>query len=91
MTKWGLLPLSGPLMAVLVVTGFILLIILIRARRAVGTAAVSASGGLAALAVVNLTGLITGVTLPLNLFSVLVCLILGAPGIISLLVLQLFW
>ena len=40
---------------------------------------------------VNLTGLITGVVLPLNVFSLLVCCLLGAPGVISLLVLQLFW
>lgn len=75
----------------LLVGGFILLVILIRARKAVGAAALSALGGAAAMTAVNLTGLITGVVLPLNVFSLLVCCLLGAPGVISLLVLQLFW
>lgn len=75
----------------LLVGGLILLVILIRARKAVGAVALSALGGAAAMTAVNLTGLITGVVLPLNVFSLLVCCLLGAPGVISLLVLQLFW
>ena len=51
----------------------------------------SAAGGLAALGAVNLTGLLTGVALPLNLFSLLVCCLLGAPGVITMLLLRLFW
>ena len=47
--------------------------------------------GFAALGAVNLTGLATGVALPLNLFTVLVTLMLGMPGVVSMLVLQLFW
>ena len=51
----------------------------------------AAAGGLLTLGMVNLTGLITGVLLPLNLFSLLVCCFLGAPGVITLLLFQLFW
>lgn len=71
--------------------GFLLLVLLIRLRRALGTAAASAAMGAAALGAVNLTGLVTGVVLPVNLFTALVTLVLGAPGVVSLLVLQLFW
>ena len=72
------------------VLGFLLLVLLIRMRRAVGTAVASAAMGFAALGAVNLTGLATG-ALPLNLFTVLVTLMLGMPGVVSMLVLQLFW
>lgn len=51
----------------------------------------SAAMGFAALGAVNLTGLATGVALPLNLFTTLVTLMLGMPGVVSMLVLQLFW
>jgi len=47
--------------------------------------------GFTALGAVNLTGLFTGVTLPWNLFTLLVTLVLGMPGVVSMLVLQLFW
>ena len=73
------------------VLGFLLLVLLIRMRRAVGTAVASAAMGFAALGAVNLTGLATGVALPLNLFTVLVTLMLGMPGVVSMLVLQLLW
>lgn len=75
----------------LLVAGFLALALVIRLRRAIGTAAASAAMGLTALGAVNLTGLITGVTLPWNLFTLLVCIVLGAPGVVSMLVLQLFW
>ena len=75
----------------LLVVGFLVLALLIRMRRAIGTAAVSAAMGFTAMGAVNLTGLITGVTLPQNLFTLLVCTVLGAPGVVSMLVLQLFW
>lgn len=78
-------------MTALLAAGFLLLVLLIRARRAVGTAAASAAMGAAAMGAVNLTGLVTGVVLPVNLFTALVTLVLGAPGVVAMLVLQLFW
>ena len=75
----------------LLVAGFLALALLIRMRKAIGTAVVSAAMGFTALGAVNLTGLLTGVTLPWNLFTLLVCTVLGAPGVVSMLVLQLFW
>lgn len=82
---------ASPTVTGLLVLGFLLLVLLIRIRRALGTAVSSAAMGVGALAAVNLTGLVTGVVLPWNLFTVLVCLVLGAPGVVSMLVLQLFW
>lgn len=78
-------------MTALLAAGFLLLVLLIRARRAVGAAAASAAMGAAAMGAVNLTGLVTGVVLPVNLFTALVTLVLGAPGVVAMLVLQLFW
>jgi pro-sigmaK processing inhibitor BofA len=80
-----------PVVTGILVIVFIGLVLLIRMRKAVGTALSSAAMGLAAMGAVNLTGLLTGVTLPWNLFTLLVCTILGAPGVVSMLVLQLFW
>lgn len=73
------------------VLAFLLLALLIRMRRAVGTALASAAIGIATMGAVNLTGIVTGVVLPWNLFTLLVCVVLGAPGVVSLLILQLFW
>lgn len=41
--------------------------------------------GLCALAAVNVTGAFTGVSLGLNLFSGACCVVLGIPGVITLL------
>lgn len=41
--------------------------------------------GLCALAAVNVTGAFTGVSLSLNLFSGACCVVLGIPGVITLL------
>ena len=79
------------MMAGTVVGGIILALALFRVRKILGAAALSAAGGLAALGAVNLTGRLTGVALPLNLFSLLVCCLLGAPGVITMLLLRLFW
>lgn len=75
----------------LLIAGFLLLALLIRVRKAIGTAAASAAMGAAAMGAVNLTGLVTGVVLPVNLFTALVTLVLGAPGVVAMLVLRLFW
>ena len=80
-----------PVITGILVLGFMVLVLLIRMRRAVGTAVSSAAMGVAAMGAVNLTGLLTGVMLPWNLFTLLVCTILGAPGVVAMLVLQLFW
>ena len=43
--------------------------------------------GVAALGLVNLTAAFTGVSLPFNWFTAFTSVVLGAPGVVSLLVL----
>ena len=62
-----------------------------RCRRMIGALLSSAISGWLALAVINLTGGLTGITLGVNLFSVGVVTLLGIPGAISILLLQIFW
>ncbi|MEG2074288.1 MAG: pro-sigmaK processing inhibitor BofA family protein [Angelakisella sp.] len=66
-------------------------LLLYKMRSFLGAAAMSAAGGLAAMGIINLTGLLTGISLPITLFSVLTSVVLGAPGVISLLLMQMFW
>lgn len=80
-----------PMVTGMLVLGFLLLVLLIRMRRAIAVAGASAAMGFLALGAVNLSGLVTGVTLPWNLFTLLVSLVLGMPGVVSMLMLQLFW
>lgn len=79
------------MIAAAVIVGFLALILLYRMRRFFGAAVISAVGGLATIGLINLSGLLTGIMLPFNLFSLLVAGVLGAPGIISLLLMQMFW
>jgi len=61
---------------------------LIRSRRPIRTLAGSGAQGLCALAAVNIAGIFTGISLGLNLVSVIACVVLGVPGVIALLVLK---
>lgn len=47
--------------------------------------------GVCALAAVNVAGMFTGVSLGINLFSGLTCLVMGVPGVITLLLLKLIF
>lgn len=80
-----------PIVSVFAVTGLLCILLIYRLRRFLGAAAISAAGGLAAMGVINLTGFLTGISLQFNLFSLLVSVALGAPGVISLLLMQMFW
>lgn len=51
----------------------------------------SGAQGLCALAAVNLAGAFTGVSLGLNLFTGLSCVVLGIPGVAALLFLKLIF
>lgn len=44
--------------------------------------------GICALMAVNVAGIFTGVSLGINLYSSLVCLFLGVPGVVSMLILH---
>ena len=64
-----------------------LLTLLVRWRHALRGWLLSAAGGLGVLCLLHAIGAL----LPLNLFTVGVCGILGLPGVISLLVCNLMW
>ncbi len=51
----------------------------------------SAVGGWLAVGAVNLASTFTGITLTVNIFSGAITTLLGIPGVISMLLLQVFW
>lgn len=67
------------------------LALLVRFRHALRGWLLSAAGGVGVLCLLQLTAGFTGIHLPVNLFTVLVCGVLGLPGAVSLLVCNLFW
>lgn len=75
----------------IILSVILVLALLVRFRRALGAWLGSAAGGLAALGILHLTAGATGILLPFNLFSVLVCTVLGLPGAVGLLASNLFW
>lgn len=51
----------------------------------------SAAAGFAALAAVNLSASVTGVGLAVSVWTIAVSGLLGLPGVISMLILKIFW
>ncbi len=51
----------------------------------------SSAQGICALAAVNVAGAFTGVSLGLNLLTTLTCVVLGIPGVVTLLFLKLIF
>lgn len=62
---------------------------LFRSRRPVRGLVGSGAQGICALAAVNIAGAFTGVSLGLNLFTGIACIVLGIPGVITMLVVKL--
>ncbi|MCI9576482.1 MAG: transcriptional regulator [Clostridiales bacterium] len=71
--------------------GLVVLQMMMRGKRPVQYALGGIGMGLCALAAVNLTGWLTGVTLPLSLMSLGVSAAGGIPGVTTMLVLNLFF
>lgn len=65
------------------------IVALFRTKRPVRGLVASGAQGICALAAVNIAGAFTGVSLGLNLFSGLCCLVLGIPGVVTMLLLKL--
>ncbi len=61
---------------------------MIKSEKGASSFALSALQGVAAMFAVNLTGLITGVTIAVNWYTVLSFVILGLPGVIGALMLN---
>lgn len=66
-------------------------IALFRTKRPVRGLVGSGAQGICALAAVNIAGAFTGVSLGLNLFSGLCCLVLGIPGVVMMLILKIIF
>ena len=66
-----------------------LIIMLIRRAGAAKKLALGGIGGLAALGTVNLTGMLTGITLAPNLWTLGAAVLLGLPGVVGMLFVKL--
>ena len=84
----GLKIVAGIVGAVIVTA---VVVVLFRTGKPVRALAGSGIQGVCALAAVNVAGAFTSVSLGLNLFSGAVCLVLGIPGVIGLLLLKLIF
>jgi len=61
----------------------------VKSEKGATSFALSALQGIAAMFAVNLTGLVTGVTLAANWYTVATYIVLGLPGVISTLLINL--
>ncbi len=61
----------------------------VKSEKGARSFALSALQGIAAMCAVNLTGLMTGVTLAVNWYTTATFIVLGMPGVIGALVLKL--
>lgn len=60
----------------------------VKSEKGATSFALSALQGIAAMCAVNLTGLVTGVTLAVNWYTIAAFIVLGLPGVIGALVLK---
>lgn len=60
----------------------------VKSEKGATSFALSAIQGIAAMCAVNLTGLMTGVTLAVNWYTIATFIVLGLPGVIGALVLK---
>ena len=77
----------------LIAAGIFLLLVIIqvilRAKHPIRKAAGGVLTGLAALIIVNISGALTGVTLPISMLSIGVSAVAGIPGVTMMLLLNL--
>ncbi len=65
------------------------LVALFKTKKPVRSLVGSGAQGVCALAAVNIAGAFTGVSIGLNLFTGIGCVVLGIPGVVAMLVLKL--
>ena len=92
----GSAKINGVVFRAIVVSGGIACLLLIlgalaRSKKPMSTALHTGVGGAAALAVVNLTGLMTGVSLSINGLTLIFTVAAGIPGVVLLMFLKLLW
>ena len=68
--------------------GIAILVALVKSGKPVRRFIGSALQGWCALAAVNVVGMFSGISIGLNVFSAVVCSVLGVPGVIALLLLN---
>jgi hypothetical protein len=68
-----------------------IVILLLRNPAGLKRFAASAAGGVAAFAAVDLTGALTGIALVPNLWTVCTAVVLGLPGVVTMLLLRLMF
>ncbi len=74
------------------IVGFILILwAILKSKRPIKEGFYSILQGIIALFAVNVTGALTGITIGVNIWSILCSCIAGAPGVILLLLLKLLW
>lgn len=61
---------------------------MVKSEKGATSFALSALQGIAAMFAVNLTGLITGVTIAVNWYTIATYIVLGMPGVIGTLILN---
>jgi len=63
----------------------------LKTKRPFRSLLISGAGGVAALAVIMITGMFTGVTLAFNGWSLLCAVCAGIPGVVLMLAMKAFW
>jgi pro-sigmaK processing inhibitor BofA len=71
------------------VCGF--LILLLRSSKTAKGLAINSIAGFAALGVVNLTALITGTYIAVNVWTIIISAVLGLPGVTGMMFLKILW
>lgn len=74
---------NGVFITLAVVCGASVLWWMIKSERGASSFAVSALQGIAAMFAVNLTGIVTGISLAVNWYTIAACVLLGLPGVIT--------
>lgn len=80
---------NGFFIAAAVISTVCVLWWMIKSEKGASSFALSALQGIAAMFAVNLAGLVTGVTLAVNWYTIVSFILLGMPGVIGALVLNL--
>ena len=70
------------------VAATVIIFSVIKSKRGARSFFISALQGIAAMFAVNLTGLVTGITVAVNWYSLCTALLCGLPGIIAILALD---
>ncbi len=79
------------LIAALAVVAVTLAVFVLTKKHGIAALLLNALGGIAALFAVNITGLVTGIQLAVNRWSLIAGAALGVPGVVSMLVLDILF